>query len=388
MPLSVKKPIYSLPAYSLTGDLLSFLRCGLQYRYQRLGSLPSSRPVQLWFGEFIHGVMEEAFLRYRDQVAAGQPPAWPWPKATVEAICDLVKTRLKARGLEAWAPNIRQLGYERAEAAVQDLGPHLFPIVAEAEVRLTGSRPIPAIPTALQFRRADRYEMVGVVDVVTNVKLVDPTVATNPIVKLIQASLPAGLPAEFEVIVDYKGVRRPPANSPRSKLWQQYAWQIQTYASLRAAQPGSKPVVAGALLYVNEIRPTRTDCYLLRREVRSNQTDVVPVPGGEDDLELRRRWSKGQAPQFSHEFRLARALRVVHVDPPAVATAQVAFDGVVRDIETCRGTEAHGATILASWNCNSTEQATCVVCDQRTYCPGYKSTYAAQFGSVPTLPTR
>ena len=94
MTLSVRPEPYLIPAYSLTGDLLAYLNCGLQYRYHNRGSLPPSKPVQLWFGQFIHGAMEEAYRVWK----SGDSPL-PWSDTDIEPITDLIIRRLAARGL-------------------------------------------------------------------------------------------------------------------------------------------------------------------------------------------------------------------------------------------------------------------------------------------------
>lgn len=390
MPLSIRPQVYSLPSYSLTGDLLGYLRCGLQYRYTRIGKLPASRPVQQWFGEFIHGVLEEAFRRYRDSVLKGTPSLPPWPATDLDDIKKLIKARLGARGLYAWSPDLEQLGSDRATVAVQELGPHLFPLIHRAEVRLTGARLLPAIQSQLQFRVADRYEMVGVVDVVTHVQLASPMFANNPIVGALKAGIGPGLPPTFEVIIDYKGMRRPSVPKPGAKnsLWMQYEWQLQTYGELRRTQPDALDVVAGVLLYVNELHPTRSDLELLKDEIANGATDVPPVLGSPDDVALKNWKTRDKhLPQLSFEYRLARALRVVPINAASIAQALQSFDSVVKDIETCRGREVHGSPVLQAWTKNSNEEQTCVVCDSRTFCPDYQAKYAKRHNETePRLP--
>lgn len=112
MTLSVRPSPYVVPAYSLTGDLLAYLNCGLQYRYHNRGALPPSKPVQLWFGQFIHGVMEEA---YRTWQSRNMP--LPWSDAEITPIADLIIRRLAARGIYFQRFQLLGIAVERAFAS-------------------------------------------------------------------------------------------------------------------------------------------------------------------------------------------------------------------------------------------------------------------------------
>lgn len=386
MNLAVRPKVYSLPSYSLTGDLLGFLRCGLQYRYTRIGKLPSSRPVQLWFGEFIHGVLEEAFRRYQERMKKGESALPPWSADELSSIRDLIKKRLSARGLVPWDDDLEELGDLRAAAAIQEMGPYIFPLIHRAEVRLFGARALPEIAEEWAFREADRYEMVGVIDVVTHVELQDPTYKDNPIVKAIIAALPEMRNENFEVIIDYKGMRRPPVSG--GTYWAQYAWQLQTYGELRRRQPDALPVVAGVLVYLNELYPTRSDLETIKLEIKTGKTDVLPLPESEAEAMLESWSSKDKsAPLLPFEYRLQRSLRILPIDDASIMEALSAFDGVVERIETCRGKEAKGQSVLVSWERNATDENTCTVCDSRTYCPDYQKSIAKNSGDThPKLP--
>lgn len=376
MPLERKREPEIIPNYSLTGDLLSFLRCGLQYRYHNGSSLPPSRPVQLWFGEFIHGVMEGA---YRLWSSSACPPGFPWPSNptphmdaapanraahNIGTIGDMVEATLRAQGKTSRSSAARDSAYRRAEVAVNEIAPHLFPLVASAEERVIGTRNVssPATGTALNLR-TDRYELHGVIDVLTDVQL--NMVTTGNVIRDAIVSHCPQLPQHFEVVVDYKGSRRPAINHP---FWDQAEWQVQTYAWLRMRQPNSLPVAAGVLVYVNELAPVRGDLGKLQREVQQGTTDVTPANGSQDAYSLSL-WQPGNAiPSFSQAFRMQRAIRVIPVTAQSLDNATSQFDQVVLEIEQRVAVEAAAGSIRSHWNPGG-DAETCVACDFRHFCP-------------------
>ncbi|MGE5610090.1 MAG: PD-(D/E)XK nuclease family protein [Bacillota bacterium] len=364
-----------VPQYSLTGDLLSFLRCGLQYRYLNGSALPPSRPVQLWFGEFIHGVMEAAYRIWH----AGTPPAFPWPMNVtpfggpspagrlphdIGTIGETVEETLHALGKNARSGATRASAYRRAERAVNELAPHLFPLIQSAEEKVIGTRDVPPLPAGTPWHpRCTRYELHGIIDVLTNVQL--SAVPTGNVIRdAVYAACP-GLAGQYEVIVDYKGSRRPATNHP---FWDQAEWQLQTYAWLRTRQPQAIPVAAGVLIYINELAPGNEDLVNLRREISHGHTDVAPSPGTPDAYVLNT-WRPGATiPAFSLEYRMRRAIRVVPFDAVSQANATAQFDQVVVDIEHCVADENAAGDILAHWQ-SVGDDDTCVACDFRHFCP-------------------
>ncbi len=217
MIISPRAPTFQIPSYSLTGDVLAYQRCGLQYRYYNGSALPPSRPVQMWTGEFVHGVLEEAY-RYWCQ----QDIAFPWPcnptpweerrgvapqrsSYDLGEIGDAIESRLTASGKQPRSRDTRSIAYKRVDAAVNLLGPHLFPLITAAEQRLSGTRVLPS-STGVWRGGADRYELTGIVDVISKLSLIDQH--RNQLVKLLEAAI-HNMPLNSDLIVDYKAERRP-----------------------------------------------------------------------------------------------------------------------------------------------------------------------------------
>lgn len=384
MTLTIRPKPYIVPEYSLTGDLLSFLTCGLQYRYYNKAALPPSTPVQLWFGEFLHGVMEESF-----DVWSADPNRFPFPWDWATTIRDIemrVHERLLSRGLyppprlfcpyptgtptqglcaDAHHPH-QLIASQRTDRAINTWGRHLFPLVTEAEVKLKGSRPMPGyVPNV---SRSNYYAVTGVVDVIGSVSLRNAA----PDNRILQALSENDAVAariqqlggrDYDVIIDYKGMRRPAITD---STWERHQWQIMTYTWLRANQAGSRPIVAGILFYLNELYPAVLDFTVLREESQLMSTDI---PAADADLAALTNWRTGAPPpNLSATLREARSMRIMPIHEASVEAGLNSFDAVVQEIEGSVIAEVGGQPIRACWRA-APEDRTCTACDFKTFCP-------------------
>ncbi|WP_198019566.1 hypothetical protein [Pseudogulbenkiania sp. MAI-1] len=328
----------------------------------------------------------------------------PWPSTTIEwnereqgkglpehdigEIGRRVEAVLAVQGKIPRNRDARMTAYARAAAAINLIGPHLFPLVVFAEEPLAGSRPLPPV-SGIASLRAERYGVTGVADVLTNISL--SQVPTNNLLRVaIERELKlqgVALPPEFEVIVDYKGAARPDIGYEQKDYWQQHDWQIQMYAWLRARKAETKPVVAGVVLYVNELLPSTTDVIGLRSQIRGGKSDVVPERGSEDYyvLQTARAGSDARS-ELSESFRIQRALRVIPVTPTSMQAAGQAFDHVVLDIEQRISSEIALGDISHVWQPSCQDTSTCIACDFRYFCPqpaGKDASYVIEPPPVP-----
>lgn len=392
MKLPSRSKSYMIPEYSLTGDLLSYITCGLQYRYQNKGTLPPSKPVQRWFGEFIHGVMEEAYLDWKHQQ---KEFPWDWKK-DIRPIEDEIDLRLQVRGLYPHDEDLffsinrpgndmelddlnehdhKKLASARAEKAINIWGKHLFPLIDASELLIKGVRPMPNYDKNIS--RSNYYGINGVVDVLTSTKINkihDQSTLynyDNKIVNFIKENLHETDIEDYEIIIDYKGMKRPPikVTTPNSEdKWEHHKQQILTYSWLRSKQEDAKNISAGIILYLNELVPSKEDLVLIKDEINNDLTDVPCENEFYDDVELIMQWEEDEkAPNLSDEFKIARSIRFIKIDDEERRKALDKFDEVVSNIENSLIKEMKGCKIQEAWKAEA-DNRTCSACDFKTFC--------------------
>lgn len=395
MKLPIRSKSYMIPEYSLTGDLLSFLTCNLQYRYQNKGTLPPSKPVQRWFGEFIHGVMEEAYLQW--DLKNKQFP-WDW-KYDIRPIEDMIDLRLQVSGLYPYDEDLfyslinsdlefedlderdhKKLASARAEKAINTWGPHLFPLINSSEHLIKGIRKMPNFDE--KTSRSNYYGINGVVDVLSSLKInsnLNQTTLDNYSNKIVEylkkderfkEKIAESSEDEYEVIIDYKGMKRPPISSDKiNNPWENHKQQILTYSWLRSQQEDAKPIYAGIIFYLNELVPSKEDLLLMQDEIANDLTDDgVDYNKYLEDVEKIMNWKEeDKAPELSEEFKIDRSIRIISIDDDEIDDSLKKFDNVVFNIESSLVKEIKGCKIQDAWKAEADER-TCTACDFRTFC--------------------
>ncbi|MDR1819921.1 MAG: PD-(D/E)XK nuclease family protein, partial [Methanobrevibacter sp.] len=384
MKLSTKSNEHNIPEYSLTGDLLSFLTCNLQYRYQNKGALPPSRPLQLWFGEFIHGVMEEAYTQW-----TLKKTKFPWDWLNdIRPIEEKIDQRMQARGL--YPPNpqyftpYRDVSEEtynevppkriistRIENSINLWGKHLFPLMDSAEVLIKGLRKMPSEDEI--NKRSEFYCVNGVIDVISSLKI-SSSLKDNLIIEYLEKEKfynenHLNYEEEYEIIIDYKGMKRPRYDDKtleNKSTWNYHEWQILTYNWLRSRQNNSKKIIAGIIFYLNELLPSNEDLLVIKKDIIQGKTDVEI---SEEDRELIENWNGNEEnfPKLSDSFKLDRSIRIVEINENKTYKALKEFDEVVKNIEKSTLNESKGKPIKNSWRADG-DNRTCDACDFKNFC--------------------
>lgn len=207
--------------YSVTADILSFQLCKRQYGFFAVREYQPAHVVQIWFGTIIHQVLDKLHLHYSgllDPQTINQIPS----DNDVESYFNDVEESLRARGIRAINPDVRNTALKVLKIFNRIEGSNLYPNVVDTECSLQTVQ--------------GNYVLHGVVDV-----LKDVSVGRN-----IQNYDPVE-------IWDYKGSKFPDISRQdgRKKL-ERYTFQMLAYAELYRLKKGKYPL-KGVLYFMNEL---------------------------------------------------------------------------------------------------------------------------------------
>ncbi|MBO5966286.1 MAG: hypothetical protein J6P91_03970, partial [Methanobrevibacter sp.] len=198
---------------------------------------------------------------------------------------------------------------------------------------------------------------------------------------------------EYEIIIDYKGMRRPSAPTKdelmeiqsfmengtlfdseeyeKYKVWIQHEWQILTYAWLRKNQENSDKPIVGIIFYLNELVPSNDDLKAIKEDLLKDQTDITLNQILDEDWERLRNWNEDSEiaihRDLSDKFKMDRSIRIINVEEELIDNSLYQFDNVVNNIESSLIKEMNGCKIKDAWKAEA-EDRTCSACDFRTFC--------------------
>ena len=191
--------------YSITTDVLAFLRCSRQYGYFAVKNYVPAQATQLYFGIVIHEVLDRAHRQYKG-LMEGKSASVPTEKEIKEYFLS-VTASLESRGIRPYSMKARETALDYLQRFNSSVGTKLYPLVKDTEHQL-------------KVDMKD-YVLHGVVDVIAN--------GTDK------------LGNDILEIWDYKGSRRVEEGSREMK---DYEFQMRIYAELYRQKNGKLPARA------------------------------------------------------------------------------------------------------------------------------------------------
>lgn len=207
--------------YSVTGDILSFQLCPMQYGFfASRGYLPA-HVIQIWFGTVIHQVLDKLHMHYFGLLRPETKGMIPSDN-DVERYFNEVEETLRARGIKAINDDLKQTALRVLKIFNSLEGPTLYPNIIDTECTLQNDQ--------------GEFILHGKVDVLKDIS-VGKGIKNYDLVE----------------IWDYKGSKFPDINKKEgTKKLERYTYQMLTYANLYRLKKGNYPL-KGVLYFLNEL---------------------------------------------------------------------------------------------------------------------------------------
>lgn len=342
---------YMIREMSISGDIMAYRACPRQYRYYDVLGLPRSNKDPLWNSEFICGLEREAYHVWR---TTGRPVR---DRPSIGIMCRDVSGFLESRGMHPHPKAYEDdpdgtsglLMNLRAHETVCFAMDHLFPLVRENDI-------------VIRYRDGDMpFSMKGSAGIIDGGAVLDAG-DDNILACMIKETV-KDITADSEVLFEIRGTERP-LYSDRDSGMDGHASYINALMGMRMSGTDHADVVAGVILYLNELRMSKRAMNALR--VHLDEIDDVL---DDDELDMLNDLEDGVQPSL--ESRIRRCIRVIPFDE--VASRKAINDmhrvgmGIIRSHEADAGDPSN---IAMHWEPGCYDSRRCRTCDFRPSCEG------------------
>jgi len=349
MQLSIRPSNDAPVSFNLYNDLAACARRSLKPQ----GALYNQSPQSHLFKALPDFAWREAIRHYFIERLKGRHKLPPWSDDIIETILRRSEERRLTESVlpPDCGPTSTEL--DEAKAIINEFGAAFLPLIDQTGVCVKRARLIPAYKFPFAWRKvaANWCEIEDCVDIITHTQFNDPDLKKDELRHIIRAALPRKLPSRFEIIVVYKAQRRPlpdssgTADNALNSDWEIDEWCLHTLAYLRGHDAPQIPVIAGMVIYLNELCPTFDALGTFISEMEQDTTDIVPPEGGYVEKGLSG-WNKippdirsrANQPYLPFDFRLKRAVRIFDIAPGTIKKALKTVDDIVicLAIQRCR----------------------------------------------------